>query len=326
MRERPIDPAFAAATNPTYQVADDASPVTRGPRRAAVSGVGADNRRRAPAARASSPDPRQRAAPPARGSGAGAPPPGGLQRDEIEQRASTLDDQTYFQILGVAPSAGPKDIQAAYFQLAKRWHPDRLHASLADLRPKVAAVFARISEANQTLSNADKRAEYEETVRQGGGTARDREMVERVIDSAMLFQKGEVMFRKGSYKQAEQMVKEAVDADPDQPEYLALLAWIQTHVMGKPPEDAQSRRHFYRDQIKMLDAVVAKEPDYERALFYRGQLLKRSGFEEMALRDFKKVAKLNPRNIDAAREVRLSKLRNKKEEKGLLGRFFNKDK
>lgn len=258
---------------------------------------------------------------------AGEPPPGSLQRAEIEARASSLDDQTYFQILGIEEGASANDVQSAYFKLAKSWHPDRLHASLADVKPKVAMVFARINEAYQTLSNADKRSEYEETVKQGGGTARDRELVERVIDSALLFQKGEVMFRKGSYKQSEEMVKRAVDADPDQPEYRALLAWIQAHCLGQPPEGADDRRHFYRDQIKMLDVVIKQEADYERALFYRGQLLKRSGFEEAALKDFRKVVQLNPRNIDAAREVRLSQMRSKKEEKtGIFGRFFNKDK
>lgn len=255
------------------------------------------------------------------------PPPGSLQREDIERRAKTLDEQTYFEILGVDEDADANAVQSAYFKLAKGWHPDRLHASLQDLKPKVAMVFARINEAYQTLSNADKRREYEDTVKHGGGTAKDRQMVERVIDSALLFQKGEVVFRKGSYDQAAEMVRKAADADPDQPEYRALLAWIEAHCLGQPPEDADDRRHFYRDQIKMLDVVIQQEPEYERALFYRGSLLKRSGYAEAALKDFRKVVQLNPRNIDAAREVRLNQMRHKKEEKGgIFGRFFGKDK
>jgi curved DNA-binding protein CbpA len=254
-------------------------------------------------------------------------PPGSLQRDEIERRVKLLDEQTYFQILGIDEKADANAVQSAYFQLAKSWHPDRLHSSLTDMKAKVAMVFARVNEAYQTLSNAEKRAEYEDTVKHGGGTAKDRQMVERVIDSALLFQKGEVVFRKGSYEQAAEMVRKAADADPDQPEYRALLAWIEAHCLGQPPEGADDRRHFYRDQIKMLDVVIKQEPEYERALFYRGSLLKRSGFAEAALKDFRKVVQLNPRNIDAAREVRLNQLRNKKEDKGgIFGRFFGKDK
>jgi curved DNA-binding protein CbpA len=254
------------------------------------------------------------------------PPKGGLERDEITERARSITDQTYFQILEVEENCSPEAVQAAYFQLAKKWHPDRLHPALTDVKPQVAMIFARINEAYQTLSNLEKRREYTDLVKSGGGTARDREIVERVVDSALLFQKGEVLFRKGSYRQAESLVKQAVDADPDQPEYRALFAWIQAHRLGSPPDAESDRKHFYRDQIKMLDVVIKQEPEYERALFYRGQLLKRSGYEEQAMKDFKKVVELNPRNIDAAREVRLSSMRSKKEQKGIFGRLFSKDK
>jgi predicted TPR repeat methyltransferase len=66
--------------------------------------------------------------------------------------------------------------------------------------------------------------------------------------------------------------------------------------------------HF-DDLIQILDVVLAKEPRFERALFYRGTLLKRSGRIERALADFRLVAEINPRNIDAAREVRLHEMR-----------------
>jgi tetratricopeptide (TPR) repeat protein len=55
--------------------------------------------------------------------------------------------------------------------------------------------------------------------------------------------------------------------------------------------------------------VLAKEPEYERALFYRGVLLKRSGLADKALRDFRLAATLNPKNLDAVREVRLHEMR-----------------
>jgi len=54
-----------------------------------------------------------------------------------------------------------------------------------------------------------------------------------------------------------------------------------------------------------------REPQYERALFYRGMLLKRSGRSDRAIRDFKLAAELNPKNIDAVREVRLYAMRHR---------------
>jgi curved DNA-binding protein CbpA len=240
-----------------------------------------------------------------------------------------LDEQNFFEILGLDMDANEKAVQAAYFKLAKKWHPDRLPGDMVDVRGKVAKIFARMNEAYQALNDAKKRKEYVELVKSGGGTAKDREMVERVIDSALVFQKGEVFFRKGNLPQAEHLVQQAVDADPEQPEYVALLAWIQAQRKGTPKP--AEKKKFLKDQIAMLDAVIKQEPEYERALYYRAELLKRSGNNEAAIKDFKKVARLNPRNIDAVREVRLYDMRHGKKStpggkaSGLFGRFFGKD-
>ena len=248
----------------------------------------------------------------------------GPTREDVERRAAAIDDQNFFEILGVNQSATPEYVQSAYFTLAKTWHPDRLPDDLGDLRSTVAKLFSRFNEAYQTLSDPTRRDDYLRLLSSGGGTARDAEMVERVVDSALLFQKGEVLFKKGSLASAEAMVSQAVEADPAQPEYVALLAWIQAQRSGPLPEDDGARRRHHAQQIKMLSQVIEVEPEYERALFYRAELLKRSGFGDRALRDYRACMRLNPRNIDAAREVRLADKREKKDGGSLLGRLFGK--
>lgn len=276
-----------------------------------------------PAAEPAAEPPVAATAPPARGGARKGP-----TRQEVEDRANTIDELTNYEILGVDPAAKPDAIQAAYFQFVKSWHPDRLPADVQDLKGRVAKVFARVNEAYQTLNDPEKRLEYDALVKSGGGTAKDREMVERVVDSALLFQKGEVVFKKGDYSGAQSLIKQAVDADPEQPEYRALLAWVDATLLGLPQgiEPGETTDH-YKPQIQMLDQVVEEAPQFERALFYRAQLLKRSGFVEMAARDFRQVAELNPRNIDAAREVRLEARRQGKGGQGkggggLFGKLF----
>ena len=68
----------------------------------------------------------------------------------------------------------------------------------------------------------------------------------------------------------------------------------------------------------MLDEILASEPCYERALFYRGMLLKRSGRRDAAISDFRMAAALDDgRRLDAVRELRLETTRSKR---GLLWR------
>jgi hypothetical protein len=50
----------------------------------------------------------------------------------------------------------------------------------------------------------------------------------------------------------------------------------------------------------------------ERAYFYRGMLHKRMDNATAAVKDFKQASELNPRNLDALREVRLYAMRKDK--------------
>ncbi|APR85393.1 Integral membrane protein [Minicystis rosea] len=282
----------------------------------------------------------QRATPPP----PAAPPPPperpeiAARRAEIEARAKVIDSEDYFTMLGVSRDATPDQVKTAYFGLAKSWHPDRLPSELLDVKPLVARVFARFSEAYQTLFDPVKSKDYLNTVKQGGGSPEDQEKVARVVDAALEFQKAEILMKKNDLAGAEALVARAVAADPDQPEYLTLLVWVRAMRRGDPPElrEGQTTTHF-DDLIKTLDGVLAKEKEFERALYYRGVLLKRSGRADKAIRDFRLAAQLNPKNLDAVREVRLYEMRKRggggggggtqkgqQQDPGLFGKFFKR--
>jgi curved DNA-binding protein CbpA len=259
------------------------------------------------------------------------------RRAEIEKRAQGIDKEDYYTMLGVTAESTPDQVKAAYFALAKSWHPDRLPADLMDVKPLVARVFARFSEAYQTLMDPAKAKDYAQAAKSGGSAALsdEQEKVARVVDAAMEFQKAEILLKKNDLAGAEQLVSRAVQSDPDQPEYLALLVWVRAMRRGDPPElrEGQTSTHF-DDLIKILDGILAKEAEFERALYYRGVLLKRSGRIERAIRDFRLAAEKNPKNLDAVREVRLYEMRKRggappakggeQQEGGLLGKLFKR--
>jgi curved DNA-binding protein len=66
--------------------------------------------------------------------------------------------QDYYTTLGVTRTASADDIKRAYRKLAKEWHPDR-HPP--HKRPEVETKFKTISEANEVLSDPEKRKRYD---------------------------------------------------------------------------------------------------------------------------------------------------------------------
>jgi tetratricopeptide (TPR) repeat protein len=88
------------------------------------------------------------------------------QLQEIENAYRTkVGNRNHFEVLELERSADAAAVKAAYFRLAKRFHPDAYReAGMEDLHHKLKAVFVRLSEAKEVLGNPRKRGDYESTL------------------------------------------------------------------------------------------------------------------------------------------------------------------
>ncbi|MBO7377258.1 MAG: molecular chaperone DnaJ [Clostridia bacterium] len=67
-----------------------------------------------------------------------------------------MAEKNYYDVLGVSKTASQDEIKAAYRKLVKQYHPD-LHPNDAEC----AAKFKEVNEANEILSDPDKRKQYD---------------------------------------------------------------------------------------------------------------------------------------------------------------------
>ena len=263
-------------------------------------------------------------------------PPDGLSPEhakrweEVTRVISMMDRQNYFEMLGAKESADSGEIRKKYVTLAKKWHPDRLPPELSDLRPWVDEIFHLYTVASDTLGDAKKRAEYQRTVMQGGGTPESERKLNVMVEAAINFQKVDVLVKRRRYDEALQICDAAMAVVRKEADYPAMKAWILLLRDGTD-DDAVA------DEIRsLLRKTFSINTDHVHGHFVRAHFLKRQGDHEKALKHFKKVAKLDPRNLEALREVRVGNMRKSRgrssappprgdsKRPSIFGKFFKK--
>ncbi|XP_055704480.1 protein tumorous imaginal discs, mitochondrial-like isoform X2 [Phlebotomus papatasi] len=133
-------------------------------------------------------------------------PGGALSGDRGIHTSSQLLKSNYYDILGVSKGASAKEIKKAYYDLAKKYHPDTNKDD-----PNASKKFQEVSEAYEVLSDDTKRREYDtfgqtsEQMGRAGGAAHGPQgfsqhwQFRSTIDPEELFRKifGEGGFRPG---------------------------------------------------------------------------------------------------------------------------------
>lgn len=87
-----------------------------------------------------------------------------MRRDVMGMRLH-VDQANFYQMLGVPPRADRANLRKAYFDLSRKYHPDSYYGKdLGRYRPMMELIFAKLSEAYETLSRKKRRAMYDEYI------------------------------------------------------------------------------------------------------------------------------------------------------------------
>ena len=179
--------------------------------------------------------------------------------EALRQAAFQILPGSHFQALGLEIGADTEEVERAYHEVARRYHPDNFaEYDVGDLEDLLVAVQDKVSAAYRALSVTEKRRQYLGLlVRRLEQTGQRRQGVDPQAEIALL--RAERALRARRNTDAVEALREAVHLSPREPEYLAMLAFASLFdpVLPRGERANEARRVARR--------ALAFAPDHPRA-------------------------------------------------------------
>lgn len=203
----------------------------------------------------------------------------------IQKAYDGLDGRDHYQVLGVNQSTTTQEIKKAYFRLAKLYHPDRhFDPEMNDMKNVLEALFARITEAYNTLSQQAKRDEYDlSLIKRLQKVEFGENRTDRAGTAADQFNRGMKEYKAGNFWGALEAFNWASRLDAGNSKYY----FYEGLALMQMPR----RRHDAEEKLKK-----AIELDPSRTAYYieLGNLYLKAGLKSRALSMFKEALNWDP--------------------------------
>ncbi len=255
------------------------------------------------------------------------------RRREILAMQQALATRNHFEVLGISRAAGEAEVKEAYFRLARRFHPDAHHDSLADLRDTLETVFIQLGEVYEVLRDPRRRSEYEERLNRQRAAAgpesaasaeppppvpelqRDPESLARAAEQAV--QSAGRLFDQEKYWDAIQVLE---------PSGRAIQGRLRTRGQTLLARCYLKNPKWARRAEEVLLEVTREDPKAVDAWALLGSIYDAKGIRTRALSMYKKALELKPDHEEAARYLAAHPPEEPPaaEEGGLLRKLFRK--
>jgi curved DNA-binding protein CbpA len=223
--------------------------------------------------------------------------------DIVEFTAATVDKETsekieelivlhdklktkeidYYELFNLKNTVAFNEIKDAYYQYAKKFHPDRFgDAPDPELREKANFVFAHINKAFEVLSNEEKRREYDT---KGYKEIQNLDKVsENLLEKAnMFYRKAKTLYSQKKFWEASSLLEEAVRNDANKASYYLLLGLSQSNI---PTLRRVAEKNFQK--------VVQMEPWNAEPLAALGLLFLTEKMDKRAENFFRRALAIDP--------------------------------
>lgn len=205
---------------------------------------------------------------------------------EVLSFRDTLPAMTLYQILDIPKTAADEDIKKAYFQMARKYHPDRFDRALAaEFKSQIDEVFDGITNAYRVLSNKDSRRVYDA---KSAAAAPQDDAQEALRKADIKFRQGKTLYGQGRYEEAMGILEEAVRTRRDKGDYFLLLAMCESKLKA-----------FVRKAEEDFLKAIQLEPWNAEGYVGLGLLYKAEGMQTKAIKQLEKALEAEPEHASA---------------------------
>lgn len=228
-------------------------------------------------------------------------------RAELTERFDEFMKHNYFELLGVSKESGQDEVKNAYFRLAKKYHPDRYVSQFSDEEMRrLREVSSRLNLAFNELRDPDRHKQYVLKITQPERYEK-QQSANRVMEAMMQYEKGKVLFNKQNYPEALKCFEWAVELHATEAEYHYMVG--QACLRG-----SAGMKPDYERILSALEKAAEIQPSTAKYHLGLGYYWKLRGESKRAMRYFKNVKELDPKNHEAIREIKLYLDRKRKAE------------
>ena len=226
-----------------------------------------------------------------------------------------LDTQGYLELFGLSVKFKKEDLKKNYDDLIKRYNLDRIDQIYKDQEKEMAEkILNKVITAFTILKDEKKKDEY---LKIRAKILKPRSMEEdKFLQAEIEANKAAMYKKKNNLRKAEESLKKAVEFNPNEIEYLVLLADL---LMGK----AQLEKKIPEKEVEeFLKKALSIDQNNYNVFLNLGVYYKLAKERNKAVNCFNKTLELNPSNSRANAELRLFNIRGEDKEKKPLFSFF----
>ena len=224
----------------------------------------------------------------------------------------------YLALLGVSEDDPSDAMKGAFFKKARIYHPDVLARHGLDPRDleKGRFVCKKLSEAYNTLTDKARRATYLAKMRMGKAGQVEEPKRSAEEEAEILYHKAQILLRRGHHRAAIVFLRRALKHRGDEVRYLLDLGWT---IFNDPNTPLGER---LEEALQYFDKVLDKQSNHSQATFYKALYYKAKNQTEEAYALLRDCLTIDPHFTPARRELRLLRLRIKKENERMKNPFY----